>query len=226
MKASVKTIALRVIMACGVMLSILGVARSEVVTYDIIAPIPPGWTSTLTGATSFQSFIGTITANIPAFTDGQYTDDGSAITSFDLTLVTKGAAAATYTDGGDNTGVTAYSNNGGNPDIITYTPTTITLADNGFLDLAAGTVVNPLPFDPEVTWHNFVSRNNMLVYLDNNNTYIAQQMAAVASGEESAGMLIANGGQTVPEPGTLTLLGLAGLTGLATFWIRRRRPIV
>jgi hypothetical protein len=27
---------------------------------------------------------------------------------------------------------------------------------------------------------------------------------------------------TVPEPGTLTLLGLAGLTGLATMWIRRR----
>jgi hypothetical protein len=27
----------------------------------------------------------------------------------------------------------------------------------------------------------------------------------------------------VPEPGTLTLLGLAGLSGLATMWIRRRR---
>jgi hypothetical protein len=222
MKATVKTIGLRVIMVCGVM-SILSVARSEVVTYDIIAPIPPGWTSTYK---SFQSFTGTITADIPDFTDGQYTDNGSAITSFDLTLVTKGAGAATYTDGGDSNWVTAYSNNGGNPDIITYTPTTITLADNGFLDLTAYNDLNPLLYDPEVTWHNFVSKNNMLVYLDNNDTYNAQQMAAVASGEETAGMLIANGGQTVPEPGTLTLLGLAGLTGLAAFCIRRRRPIV
>jgi hypothetical protein len=29
--------------------------------------------------------------------------------------------------------------------------------------------------------------------------------------------------QVVPEPGTLTLLGLAGLSGLAMVWIRRRR---
>jgi hypothetical protein len=102
----------------------------------------------------------------------------------------------------------------------------MTLADNGFLDLIAYNFVNPVLYDPEVTWHNYVSRNNMLVYLDNNDTYIAQQMAAVVTGEQTAGMLIANGGQTVPEPGTLTLLGLAALTGLATFWIRRRRPIV
>jgi hypothetical protein len=29
--------------------------------------------------------------------------------------------------------------------------------------------------------------------------------------------------EPVPEPGTLMLLGLACLTGLATMWIRRRR---
>jgi hypothetical protein len=83
--------------------------------------------------------------------------------------------------------------------------------------------------DPgRIIWRDLLSTSSQYMtgtYGSNSFTVTAVTGDATVDGGElgTTPMVIAS---AVPEPGTLTLLGLAGLTGLATFWIRRRRPIV
>jgi hypothetical protein len=206
---SLKTVRMfsAVAVLCSGVLFLPAAGQADPLTYTIWTYSPLAYSGTVTDVT------GTIT------TDGNQgklstSDMLSATITFDTPSSRSTFSASSITVGA--AGLTATTLDGVNVlEFVGFAPSQ---------SLIVGSTTDP----GRVTWKDLLSAVDPSTHQFVGGTYGANSFnitavngAATVDGSVlgTTPMVIAS---AVPEPGTLTLLGLAGLTGLATFLIRRR----